>query len=156
MTPSFGCPTFSNRIMVRGVAGRDGQSVANDKPQSAWAERMIGRAHQRGENLVVFVPLVLVAHELTFTPPRPCLPARFISGAGSLTSRVYTAGIPLLRHAHIHRRLDRADHAGAGDFRDDVAVAPGGADPPPGTLTKQRELFEPLPASQIGTGGILR
>ena len=54
-------PYIVNRISVRGLA--DAVSYpANPKPHSPWAQRLICAHANAVENLVVFAPLVLLAH----------------------------------------------------------------------------------------------
>ena len=67
MTALFWVPYILDRIMVRGVVGATANPSPNDKPQSPWAERMMAAHTNAVENLVVFVPLVLVTHQVNIT-----------------------------------------------------------------------------------------
>jgi uncharacterized MAPEG superfamily protein len=89
-------PYIIDRVAVRGLLDAVGYPE-NPKPQSAWAQRLM-RAHVNAvENLVIFAPLVLIAH------------AQGISGAAIAASAVvyfwarvvhavsYTLAVPWLR-----------------------------------------------------------
>ena len=64
MTGLLWIPYILDRIMVRGTTGALANPSVNDKAQSAWAQRMMAAHTNTVENLVVFAPLVFVAHEL--------------------------------------------------------------------------------------------
>src|ERR1700759_2982049 len=57
-------PYILDRIVVRGTMGAMANPSPNDKPQSAWGGRVKAAHANSVENLVVFAPLVLVAHSL--------------------------------------------------------------------------------------------
>ena len=97
MTAILWVPYILDRIMVRGVAGATANPSPNDKPQSPWAERMIAAHTNAAENLVVFVPLVLVAHELNIHTAATAFACAFYFWCRLAHAAVYTAGIPLLR-----------------------------------------------------------
>ena len=59
MTGLLWVPYILDRIMVRGPIGATANPSPNDKPQSAWAVRMMAAHVNTVENLVVFAPLVL-------------------------------------------------------------------------------------------------
>ena len=59
-------PYILDRVSVRGLMDAVGYAE-NPKPQSPWAQRL-QKAHSNAvENLVVFAPLVLVAHAMGVT-----------------------------------------------------------------------------------------
>lgn len=59
-------PYILDRMMRWGLADTVGYPPS-PKPQSEWADRMM-RAHRNAvENLVVFAPLVLAAHDMNIT-----------------------------------------------------------------------------------------
>jgi uncharacterized MAPEG superfamily protein len=122
MTGLLWVPYILDRIMVRGAMGATANPSPNDKPQSAWAVRMMAAHTNTVENLVVFVPLVFVAHELNIHTASPPSPARSFLVPPRLRRGLHRRR-PGAADACFHRRLDRADDAGAGDLRDDVAWA---------------------------------
>ena len=64
MTSIFWFPYgFINKILVRGIMGAVGYPQ-EPKPLSAWAERMKLAHYNAIENLVIFAPLVIIAHLL--------------------------------------------------------------------------------------------
>jgi uncharacterized MAPEG superfamily protein len=78
MTALFWVPYILDRIMVREPAGAMANPSPRDKPQSAWAQRMMAAHTNAIENLVIFACAVY-------------LWARVVHFA------VYTAGIPVAR-----------------------------------------------------------
>jgi uncharacterized MAPEG superfamily protein len=61
LTGVLAVPYVMDRLIVVGISQAVGYPV-DPKPQSPWAQRLI-KAHTNAvENLVVFAPLVLVAH----------------------------------------------------------------------------------------------
>lgn len=54
-------PYVLDRFFVRGILGAIGYPE-NPKPQTPWAQRLMAAHANAVENLVVFAPLVLVAH----------------------------------------------------------------------------------------------
>ena len=64
MTGLLWVPYILDRIMVRGTMGAMANPSPNDRPQSAWAQRMNAAHANTVENLVVFAPLVLTAQAL--------------------------------------------------------------------------------------------
>jgi uncharacterized MAPEG superfamily protein len=97
MTAILWVPYILDRIIVRGVIGATANPSPNDKPQSAWAERMMAAHTNAVENLVVFVPLVLVAHELNIHTAATVFACALYFWCRLAHVAVYTAGIPLLR-----------------------------------------------------------
>jgi len=97
MTAILWVPYILDRIMVRGVIGATANPSPNDKPQSAWADRMNAAHANCVENLVVFVPLVLVAHELNIHSASTVFACALFFWCRLIYVAVYTAGIPVLR-----------------------------------------------------------
>jgi uncharacterized MAPEG superfamily protein len=64
MTGLFWLPYIYDRIQVRGPDKAMGYPSPKDKPQSPWAQRMMAAHYNAVENLVLFAPLVLIAHAL--------------------------------------------------------------------------------------------
>jgi uncharacterized MAPEG superfamily protein len=97
MTGLFWVPYILDRVASRGLAGAMGNPRPDDKPQSAWAVRQM-KAHTNAvENLVIFAPLVLIAHSLTLSSPTTVLACQAYFWARLVHYVVYTLGIPGLR-----------------------------------------------------------
>ena len=97
MTAIFWVPYILDRIMVRGVMGATANPSPNDKPQSAWAERMMAAHTNAVENLVVFAPLVLITQALNLHTGATAFACALYFWCRLAHVAVYTAGIPLLR-----------------------------------------------------------
>jgi len=97
MTGLIWVPYILDRILVRGLMPTLANPSPGDKPQSAWAERMMAAHTNAVENLVVFATLALAAQALnihTATTGFACA-LYFWSRLAHLI--VYTIGIPGLR-----------------------------------------------------------
>ena len=97
MTGLLWVPYILDRIMVRGPMGATANPSPNDKPQSAWAERMMAAHTNTVENLVVFAPLALVAQALNIHTATTALACALFFWCRLIYIVVYTAGIPVLR-----------------------------------------------------------
>jgi uncharacterized MAPEG superfamily protein len=97
MTGLMWIPYIVDRAAVRGTAGAMGNPGADDKPQSPWAQRMMAAHANAVENLVLFAPLVLVAHELEISNGTTVAACAVYFWARLAHSIVYTLGIPVLR-----------------------------------------------------------
>src|SRR5581483_1904711 len=64
MTGLIWVPYILDRILVRGLMPTLANPSPGDKPQSAWAERMMAAHTNAVENLVVFATLALAAQAL--------------------------------------------------------------------------------------------
>jgi len=90
-------PYILDRIGVRGLMRAIGNPMPDDLPHSRWADRLM-RAHGNAvENLVVFAPLVLIAHMLAITSALTVFAAMLYFWARLAHAVVYTLGIPGLR-----------------------------------------------------------
>ena len=97
MTALFWLPYGINRSMVRGPARALGNPRPDDKPHDAWADRAM-RAHRNAvENLVLFAPLVLIAHATQTDPALVGLMVQVYFWARAAHYVVYTLGIPVVR-----------------------------------------------------------
>jgi uncharacterized MAPEG superfamily protein len=97
MTGLFWVPYVLDRIMVRGLMGAMANPRRDDPPQSAWAERQM-KAHTNAvENLVIFAPLVLVAHALSISTAATVFACALYFWARLAHFVIYTLGIPVLR-----------------------------------------------------------
>ena len=97
MTGLIWVPYILDRIMVRGTMGAMANPSPNDKPQSAWAQRMMLAHANAVENLVVFAPLVLVAQALNIHTAATAFACALYFWSRLVHLGVYTAGIPVLR-----------------------------------------------------------
>jgi uncharacterized MAPEG superfamily protein len=97
MTGLMWVPYILDRCAVCGLTGAMANPSPNDKPQSAWAQRMMAAHINAAENLVVFAPLVLVAHELNIHTGATVFACALYFWSRLAHAVVYTAGIPVLR-----------------------------------------------------------
>jgi uncharacterized MAPEG superfamily protein len=97
MTGLFWVPYILDRIMVRGLMGAMANPRRDDLPQSPWAERQM-KAHANAvENLIIFAPLVLVAHALAISTAATIFACALYFWARLAHYLIYTFGIPVLR-----------------------------------------------------------
>ncbi len=97
MTGLFWVPYILDRVVVRGLGGAMANPGPADKPQSAWAARQM-KAHANAvENLIIFAPLVLIAHALGISTPTTAVACAVYFWARLAHYVVYTLGIPGLR-----------------------------------------------------------
>ncbi len=97
MTGLFWLPYILDRIMVRGLMATMANPGPNDKPQSAWAQRMMAAHTNAVENLVIFAPLVLVTQALSIITPLTGIACALYFWSRLVHVVVYTLGIPVLR-----------------------------------------------------------
>ena len=97
MTGLLWVPYILDRIMVRGAMGATANPSPTDKPQSAWAQRMIAAHTNSVENLVVFAPLVLTAQALNIHTASTAFACALFFWCRLIYVAVYTAGIPVVR-----------------------------------------------------------
>jgi uncharacterized MAPEG superfamily protein len=97
MTGLFWLPYILDRIMVRGLMQTMANPSPNDKPQSAWAQRMMAAHTNAVENLVIFAPLVLVTQDLSIATPATAFACALFFWSRLAHVVVYTLGIPVLR-----------------------------------------------------------
>ena len=90
-------PYIVDRAGVRGMAGAMGNPSPADKPQSPWAQRMMAAHANAVENLVLFAPLVLVAHALQISNGTTVAACAVYFWARLAHFIIYTLGIPVLR-----------------------------------------------------------
>jgi uncharacterized MAPEG superfamily protein len=89
-------PYILDRLAVRGLLDAVGYPE-NPKPQSPWAQRLI-RAHANAvENLVVFAPLVLLAHITGVTSAAVGTAAMVYFWARVVHALAYTFAVPWIR-----------------------------------------------------------
>ena len=97
MTAILWVPYILDRIMVRGTMGAMANPSPNDRPQSAWAQRMNAAHANTVENLVVFAPLVLTAQALNIHTASTAFACALFFWCRLIYVAVYTAGIPVVR-----------------------------------------------------------
>ena len=97
MTGLFWLPYILDRIMVRGLMPTMANPSPNDRPQSAWAQRMMAAHTNAVENLVIFAPLVLVTQDLSIATSATAFACALYFWSRLVHVGVYTLGIPVLR-----------------------------------------------------------
>jgi len=100
MTGLLWVPYILDRIMVRGLMAAMANPSPKDKPQSAWAQRLLAAHTNAVENLVVFAPLVLTARALgiaTGATGATAFACALYFSARLAHVVVYTLGIPVFR-----------------------------------------------------------
>jgi uncharacterized MAPEG superfamily protein len=97
LTALIWVPYTLDRIMIRGAAGAMANPSPTDKPQSAWAVRMMAAHVNAIENLAVFAPLVLTAQALNIHTATTAFACALYFWCRLAHVAIYTAGIPVLR-----------------------------------------------------------
>jgi uncharacterized MAPEG superfamily protein len=90
-------PYILDRSSVRGLMVALGNPSPTDKSQSPWAQRMMAAHDNAVENLVLFAPLVLIAHALNISNGVTVAACAVYFWARLAHLIVYTLGIPVLR-----------------------------------------------------------
>ena len=90
-------PYILDRIMVRGLMGAMANPSRNDKPQSAWAQRLYFAHTNAVENLVIFAPLVLILSLQNHSTQSTLIACALYFWARLAHAIVYTLGVPVLR-----------------------------------------------------------
>jgi uncharacterized MAPEG superfamily protein len=89
-------PYILNEIMVRGLVDAVGYPQ-NPKALAPWAQRLKAAHYNAVENLVVFAPLVLMAHALGLRTPAIATCACVYFWARVVHAVVYALAIPWVR-----------------------------------------------------------
>ena len=97
MTGLLWVPYILDRFMVRGLMAAMANPSPKDKPQSAWAQRLLAAHTNAVENLVVFAPLVLTARALGIATGATAFACALYFWARLAHVVVYTLGIPVFR-----------------------------------------------------------
>jgi uncharacterized MAPEG superfamily protein len=97
MTGLLWLPYVLDRIAVRGLMPTLANPDPGDKPQSAWAQRMMAAHTNALENLVIFAPLVLATQYLSIATPTTAFACALYFWSRLAHVVVYTLGIPVLR-----------------------------------------------------------
>jgi uncharacterized MAPEG superfamily protein len=90
-------PYILDRIMVRGLMGAMANPSRNDKPQSAWAQRLYFAHTNAVENLAIFAPLVLILAWQDHSTQSTMIACAVYFWARLAHAIVYTIGVPVLR-----------------------------------------------------------
>ncbi len=97
MTGLLWLPYVLDRIAVRGLMPTLANPDPGDKPQSAWAQRMMAAHTNAVENMVIFAPLVLATQYLSIATPTTAFACALYFWSRLAHVVVYTLGIPVLR-----------------------------------------------------------
>ena len=89
-------PYILDRVAVRGLQDAVGYPQ-NPKAQSAWAQRLMSAHANAVENLVIFAPLVLLAHALGITGTAVGTAAVVYFWSRVVHAISYTLAIPWVR-----------------------------------------------------------
>jgi uncharacterized MAPEG superfamily protein len=89
-------PYILDRMAVRGLMDAVGYPE-NPKPQSPWAQRLMLAHANAVENLVVFAPLVLIAHARGITGAAIGMSAMVYFWARAVHAVSYTFAVPWVR-----------------------------------------------------------
>jgi len=90
-------PYILNRVMVRGLGGAMANPTRNDKPHAPWATRLMFAHDNAIENLVVFVPLVLILAQIDYSTKWTVWACAVYFWARVAHLIVYTLGLPVFR-----------------------------------------------------------
>lgn len=96
LTALLWLPYVLNRIAVWGLPATVGYP-ANPKPLSPWAQRLRAAHANAVENLVVFAPLVVVAHLLNVSTALTVLACTLYFWSRLVHAIAYTLALPWLR-----------------------------------------------------------
>jgi len=97
ITALFWMPYTLDWIVQRGPMGAMGNPTKDDPERHLWADRA-KRAHYNSvENLVTFVPLVLVMHTIGVSTSMTLFAVKLYFWARLIYYPVYTLGIPVVR-----------------------------------------------------------
>jgi uncharacterized MAPEG superfamily protein len=90
-------PYILDRAYVRGLMGAMANPSPNDRPQSAWAQRLQKAHYNAVENLVLFAALVLTLNVMHHSTASTVLACAVYFWARLAHAVVYALGIPVLR-----------------------------------------------------------
>ena len=90
-------PYVLNRIQVRSLSGAMANPSRGDKPLAPWATRLMFAHDNAVENLVIFVPLVLILNAADYSTQWTALACAVFFWARLAHIIVYTLGLPVFR-----------------------------------------------------------
>ena len=90
-------PYIIDRAMVRGLMGSMANPSRNDKPQSAWAQRLYFAHTNAVENLVIFAALVLILDAEGRSTAATVTACAVYFWARLAHVIIYALGIPVIR-----------------------------------------------------------
>ena len=97
LTGLMWAPYIIDRVMVRGLMGSMANPSRNDKPQSAWAQRLYFAHTNAVENLIIFAPLVLILDAQGHSTGGTVIACAVYFWSRLVHAVVYTMGVPVLR-----------------------------------------------------------
>lgn len=97
LTGTLWIPYILNRIRENGVWTALKNPDHDERPEAAWADRLMWAHANAVENLVVFAAVVLPVVALDATSAATASAAGIFFGARVAHAVIYTTGIPLLR-----------------------------------------------------------
>jgi uncharacterized MAPEG superfamily protein len=90
-------PYMWDRMMVRGLMGSMANPSRDDKPQSAWAQRLYFGHTNAVDNLAVFAPLVLILNAIDYSSRWTVLACAVYFWSRLAHAVIYAFGIVVLR-----------------------------------------------------------
>jgi|SRR6185437_5866683 uncharacterized MAPEG superfamily protein len=90
-------PYIVNRAQVRGLSGTMANPTRDAKPHTPWATRLMFAHDNAVENLVVFVPLVLILNEIDYSTKWTVYATAVYFWSRVAHLIVYTLGLPVFR-----------------------------------------------------------
>jgi uncharacterized MAPEG superfamily protein len=90
-------PYMWDRMIVRGLTGSMANPSRDDKPQSAWAQRLYFAHTNAVDNLAVFAPLVLILNAIDYSSRWTVLACAVYFWARLAHAFIYAFGIVVLR-----------------------------------------------------------
>jgi uncharacterized MAPEG superfamily protein len=97
MTGLLWIPYTIDRIMVRGLEATLDNPGPNALPQSPWAQRLMAAHANTVENLVVFAPLVIIAHLLHISDGLTITACVLFFASRLAYAVIYAWGVPVFR-----------------------------------------------------------
>jgi uncharacterized MAPEG superfamily protein len=97
LTASLWVPYIANRMREHGPWVALQNPNHDERPKAKWADRLMWAHANAVENLVVFAPLVLIAHVLGVNSAATATAAAVYFFARLAHAVIYTAGVPVLR-----------------------------------------------------------
>jgi uncharacterized MAPEG superfamily protein len=90
-------PYILNRMAVRGMVGTMANPSRDAKPHASWATRLMFAHDNAVENLVIFVPLVLILSEIDYSTKWTVYATAVYFWSRVAHLIVYTLGLPIFR-----------------------------------------------------------
>lgn len=97
LTAVLWIPYILNRILENGMIPAMRSPKPDEPPKANWANRLMLAHSNAVENLVIFAPLVLIAHALNITSEAISIAVVVYFWTRLAHALIYTFGIPYLR-----------------------------------------------------------